>query len=318
MSTYKMTSSGANTWSIPLELNNLESQIASGDTTGVQTVTAGANITITGTAQNPVINSSAGSSGVTSIASGSGISVNQSTGAVTVSNVGVTSLSSSGGIAVNTSTGAVSIKNTGVLSITSGTGINLTGSASDPVINSYAVQSVIAGANVTVTGTSANPIINATAQTSVANGKVSYTNFVFDGTGNIITIPANQLGNAFVYCNTPNSVAQTLYLPNVNELTAFFGANAVVNFFIGQLNVSQFNPEYPNSALGVFIINPTGNEYWANNYVTQAPNSSLVVKTWTNYNVSISVHFPALYKVQLTIQGGKAFYYYDYAGFSFP
>jgi hypothetical protein len=287
------TWNGANTWSIALNEN---SQLGGGGgSSGVQTITAGTNITLTGTATNPTINSTAGSSGVSSITADSGIAVNQSTGAVV-------------------------IKNTGVNTITAGTNITLTGSATDRIISASfsGVQSVSAGTNTTITGTATNPIINATAQTSVGNGKVSYTNFAFDGAGDIITIPANQLGNAFIYCNIPNSVAQTLYLPNVNDLTAFFGANAVVNFFIGQLNVSTFNPIYPNSALGVFIVNPTGNEYWANNYINQAPDSPLLVKTWTNYNASISVHFPALYKVQLTIQGGRAFYYYDYAGFSFP
>lgn len=289
-----MTSSGSNTWSIPLEINNLESQIThGGGSSGVQTVSAGTNITISGTATNPIINSST-TAGVISLTAGSGISVSSSTGSITVGN-------------------------TGVLGISAGSGIVLTGTTQNPSISTANfVQTVSAGSNITLTGTSTNPIINATQSTSVANGKVSYQNFAFDGAGGIITIPANQLGNAFIYCNIPNSVAQTLYLPNVNELTAFFGANAVVNFFIGQLNVSTFNPIYPNSALGVFIIDPTGNEYWANNYVNQAPNSPLLVKTWTNYNASISVHFPALYKVQLTIQGGKAFYYYDYAGFSFP
>jgi hypothetical protein len=104
----------------------------------------------------------------------------------------------------------------------------------------------------------------------------------------------------------------------VTALTSQFGANAVVNFFIGQLNVTIFNPLAPDSALATFVISPTGNEYWANNYTTQAPNSPLVVNTWTDYNVSNSLHFPAIYKVQITIQGGKAFYYFDYAGFSFP
>ena len=292
-----MTSSGANTWNVPLEINNLESQISSGGgSSGVQTISAGTNITITGTATNPIINSTATTTGVTSIIAGDGI-------------------------AVNSATGNVTIKNTGVSSLTAGTNIVLTGSATDPIIssNSTGVQSITAGTNTTITGTATNPIINATATTSVANGKVSYLEFVFDAIGTPITIPANQIGNAFIYCNTPNAKAQTLNLPNITTLISQFGANAVVNFFIGQLNVTQFNPLYANTALACYITGLTGNEYWANNYTTQTPTSPLVVTTWSAFEaITPSVHYPALYKVQLTIQGGRAFYYFDYAGFSFP
>jgi len=290
-----MTSSGANTWSIPLELNNLESQITGGSgSTGVQSVTGGTNVTITGTATNPIINSSA-TTGVSSIIAGSGIAVNQATGNVTV-------------------------QNTGVNTITAGTNISITGSATDPIVSvtSTGVQTITAGSNVTLTGTATNPIINATSTSSVANGKVSYLEFVFPTDGTPLTITASQIGNAFCYNNTRPSNAQTLYLPNVTALTAQFGANAIVNFFIGQMNVTVFNPLAPDSALATYIVTPTGNEYWANNYTTQAPTSPLDVRTWTNYNVSNSLHFPAIYKVQVTIQGGKAFYYFDYAGFGFP
>jgi hypothetical protein len=51
-----MTSAGANTWSIPLEINNLESQISSAAGSGVLGITSGnSNITITGTPQNPIL-----------------------------------------------------------------------------------------------------------------------------------------------------------------------------------------------------------------------------------------------------------------------
>ena len=52
-----MTSAGANTWSVPLELNNLEAKIGSGGGGGgVSAITAGnANIVIGGTSTNPTI-----------------------------------------------------------------------------------------------------------------------------------------------------------------------------------------------------------------------------------------------------------------------
>jgi len=231
----------------------------------------------------------------------------------------ITSVSAGAGIAVSGST-AITITNTGVRTLASGgTGITIGGTTTDRTVSNTGVLSITAGTNCSIGGTAQDPIINATTQTSVGNGKVSYTEFVFDAIGTPITIPANQLGNAFVYCNTPNAQAQTLYLPNITALTAQFGANAVVNFFIGQLNVVAFNPLYADGALLGYITSPTGNEYWCNNYITQPPTSPLKVNTWSAFTGSVpSVHYPALYKVQLTIQGGKAFYYFDYAGFSFP
>jgi len=73
-----MTSAGANTWSVPLEINNLESRINSG--------------------------------GVSSIAtSGAGLSASGGTGAVTLTNTGVTSLVAGTNVTISGSTGAVTI-----------------------------------------------------------------------------------------------------------------------------------------------------------------------------------------------------------------
>jgi hypothetical protein len=72
-----MTSAGANTWSVPLEINNLESRI---------------------------------NSGVSSIAtSGAGLSASGATGAVTLTNTGVTSLVAGTNVTISGSTGAVTI-----------------------------------------------------------------------------------------------------------------------------------------------------------------------------------------------------------------
>jgi hypothetical protein len=51
-----MTSAGANTWSVPLEINNLESQISQVGAGAVQSVSVGnTNLTLSGTAQNPIL-----------------------------------------------------------------------------------------------------------------------------------------------------------------------------------------------------------------------------------------------------------------------
>jgi hypothetical protein len=80
--------------------------------TGVQTITAGTNISITGTAQNPTIN--AASTGVQTITAGTNISIT--------------------GTAQNPTINATSVA-TGVQSLTAGSGIALTGTAQNPIVS---------------------------------------------------------------------------------------------------------------------------------------------------------------------------------------
>jgi hypothetical protein len=164
-----------------------------------------------------------------------------------------------------------------------------------------------------------NVATTAFVQSAITSGKVSASSIPLNTDGSPLTITASQIGNAFLYNNTP-ATAHTLYLPNATALATQFGANAVVNFFIGQMNVTVYNPSYPNIALSTSVISPTGNEFWANNYTTQASTSPLTAVSFTAYTSAFinSLHFPAMYKVQVTIQGGKAFYYFEYAGFNYP
>ena len=97
---------GANTWSVALN----ENAQGGGGSSGVQSITAGTNITLGGTSTDPIINSTATTTGVSSLTAGTGISVSSSTGAITVGN-------------------------TGVLSLTAGTNVSLTGTAQNPTIN---------------------------------------------------------------------------------------------------------------------------------------------------------------------------------------
>jgi hypothetical protein len=190
--------------------------------------------------------------------------------------------------------------------LTSGTGafsISLTaptrslGDFSTNVATTAYVQSAISG-----TGGSLRPIIMPT-------------------NGTPVDIPVDQIANCFIFCNGPAPVlAQTINIPQASSLATYFGANAVITFFIGHLNVTQFNPSYPNIALQVGLIGAGEgtNDYWSTNYTTQAPNSALTTKVWTSYFTSFAFLFPGLYRVQITIQGGKAYQYYEYAGFAFP
>jgi hypothetical protein len=73
--------------------------------TGVTSIVAGTNITVSGSTGAVTINAT--TSGVTSATAGTGITVSGSTGAVTFTNAGVTSAVAGTGITVSASTGAV-------------------------------------------------------------------------------------------------------------------------------------------------------------------------------------------------------------------
>ena len=78
--------------------------------TGVQTITAGTNISITGTAQNPTINAT----GVQTITAGTNVSIT--------------------GTAQNPTINATAVA-TGVQSVTAGSGITLSGTAQNPIVS---------------------------------------------------------------------------------------------------------------------------------------------------------------------------------------
>lgn len=203
--------SGANTWNTSLLINNLGIQVseAVAGSGYVQSVTAGANITITGTTQNPIITSTAGS-GVSSIIAGTGLKQDVSTGTVT-------------------------LQNTGILALTAGTGISTTGST----ITNTGVLSVTAGSNTTVTGTAQNPIINAVIA-PLASGTVidvAGTNYSFRD--------ATLLANCYLHSTVAPTVPFTVTFPNYATLVATYGANAVIPFYWG--NMRQSSPTVSTS-----------------------------------------------------------------------
>ena len=229
---------------IDRRINNIEAQIAGlYGSTGVQSVVAGTNVTITGSPSNPIINST-GSSGVSSIVAGSGISVSGTT-TVTVANTGITALVAGTGISVSGST----INNTGITALVAGTGISVSGSTinntgitslvagtgisvSGSTINNTGVQTLTAGSGVTLTGTAQNPIVSASY-----SPPTSGTIFDFAG-GPVVVIPVNQINECVIINSLPTApptIQIVMNVPNYTALVAQFGANAVVHFTIGNL-----------------------------------------------------------------------------------
>jgi hypothetical protein len=123
-----------------------------------------------------------------SLTPGTGISVTNASGGITLANTGVTALTTSSGLSTNTSaTGAVSVTNTGVTSIVAGTGITISGGTGAVTVNasgggtvtSVATGNGLSGGTITSTGTLvvACPTFN-----SVGSYAQVYSNTVGTGT----------------------------------------------------------------------------------------------------------------------------------------
>jgi len=216
---------------IDRRINNIEAQIAGlYGSTGVQSVVAGTNVTITGSPSNPIINST-GSSGVSSIVAGSGISVSGTT-TVTVANTGITALVAGTGISVSGST----INNTGITALVAGTGISVSGST----INNTGVLSVSAGTNTTITGTATNPIINVTSSPSTTTNPIDIAGVAY------YVVNPSQLNNSQIFSTlTLPPTGTFIDLPSYSQLVSAYGSSAVVSFTIGNLNQNMPAPDQP-------------------------------------------------------------------------
>jgi hypothetical protein len=205
-----------------------------------------------------------GGSSITSIVGGAGIGVSGST-AITITNTGVRTLTSGGtGITIGGTTTDRTVSNTGVLSLTAGTNITLGGTAQNPVINSAVdgIQTITAGTNITLTGTATDPIINSAVdgvQTLTAGANVSITgttaNPIISATSSplptpqtprdfagasTITITSAQMANAVFYSSVSYSTGTiTVNLPSYADMLATYGAQKLVPFYWGNINIGS-------------------------------------------------------------------------------
>jgi hypothetical protein len=176
-------------------------------------LTTGSNITFgDGTIQTTAFTGTV-AGGVTSLAAGTGISVNTSTGAVTVSNTGVLDLTGTAALGVSASTGSITLTNLGVTSLTAGTNTNISASTGSITIWSNAVPNGVsdltAGAGIAV---------------STSTGSVTVSNIgVLDLTG----------GTAITVSNSTGSV--TINNAGVTSLTA--GTNTNISSTTGNITI---------------------------------------------------------------------------------
>ena len=183
-----MSSAGANTWSVPLLINNLESQISGAGGSGVQSVSVGnSNLTLSGTAQNPIISGTL--TALTSNVATSNFALSGNTAGNPSFVVGggeefkvittdltphiLVSGGVSGGVQLGLPSGYGGYKVTAptvVPSTTNDTQVATTAFVQSALASSGNVSSITAGTNISITGTANVPIINLQAPlTSVLN-----------------------------------------------------------------------------------------------------------------------------------------------------
>lgn len=198
----------------------------------------------------------------------------------------------------------------------SGAGITATPTTGAVVIANTGVTSLIAGQDITVSSAT-----GAVTVAAVRNGPVQSSSIVIAAsiTPTFTTITANQIGNLFICSNSAGQHVVNLYVPTASQLAGFFGTNAVFEFYIGNTQVTIFDPLFPNIAIAVNTSAVDPNSAWATNYTTiGAPPQNLTTKNYALLNQTFpsgsALLYNALYKVTVMLQGGVAYWYFDFRG----
>jgi hypothetical protein len=179
--------------------------------------------------------------GISSIASGTGISVSTVSGVATITNTGLLSAASGTGISVSTSNQQITVTNTGLLSAASGTGISVSTANQQITVTNLGLLSAASGngisvstANqqITITNTGILSLISGTGiSISTVNGAATITNTITNNnqltngagyiTSSALTGYATQSYVNTAISNLVDSAPGTL--DTLNELAAALG-----------------------------------------------------------------------------------------------
>jgi hypothetical protein len=201
-------------------------QLLIGNGTGftLNTITAGTGVSVSNGAGTITLSST----GVTDLTAGTGISVNASSGSITVSNTGVTGISAGTGISISASTGTVTISATGTAGVTSfsagTTGFSPTSPSTGAVVLSGTLNASNGG-----TGISATP---SNGQLLIGNGTGFTLNTLTAGSGisianssGSITLSATGAANVVL-----DSAATPTYPTDLTD-GVWYGLNTKANAF---------------------------------------------------------------------------------------
>jgi hypothetical protein len=218
---------------------------------------------------NGVPYSSGGGGGVSDIQAGSGISVSQTTGSVTVSNSGVTDIQAGPGISISQTTGSVTITNTG-------------GGGGSQDLNSTLSYGNTAYNSINMNNNDINSVNNIQANT--INGS-SYPPS--------ISIPqpayAMPFQSGYTYYNN-----QTIFSSGV-YITGGYSYSVVWTFWYdglyqsggGQEMIQGYADLYSNST-GNIRGSATQNGYWASSYISTNNMYRTTITYTDNYSISFS------------------------------
>jgi hypothetical protein len=157
----------------------------------------------------------------------------------------------------------------------------------------------------------------------VSNGPVQSSVIVVPATGlspSSTTVLASQISNLYICTNTTaGQRTANIYVPTAAQMVAQFGSNAVVEFYIGNLNVTIYDPLFPGVAISVNTSTADSNSAWCTNYVNVGtPPQNLATKLYallTEVFPTNSALLPiGIYKVLITIQNSNVYYFFDYRG----
>lgn len=171
---------------------------------------------------------------VSSVTAGDGISVNSTTGAITVTNDGVTGLASGTGISLNATTGVVSITNSGVTSLVAGTGISINASSGDVTVSMSGSSDYSRVVQARVDGNNSSSALPATGTWTIPNTTVAVTPYrgsttqiffpTFGGSGATTTLVAYRRANG-TWVNSQTGTGVTESIDNVTDF--------IVNYYYG-------------------------------------------------------------------------------------
>lgn len=225
--------------------------------------------------------------GVSSVLAGTGISVSNSSGTVTVSNTGLLSGTAGSGISVSTSGQNLNIVNTGLLSGTAGSGISVSNSGQNLNIVNTGLLSATAGSGISVSTSSQNVnivntgLLSATAGTGISvstssgvltvTNTITNTNQLTNGAGYITGINSSMVTSALGYTpynsSNPNgyisSYTETDTLASVTARGATTTSAITINktgTLISHAGMSDAIGY--NSSYGTYIGSPVGGTYY--------------------------------------------------------